>query len=103
MGASKDTDEIILEKVPFWQMHIAQTMVPTACSLMRRIFNCVGGVQIRPADMVIADGDGIIVVPQETTEEVAHWAHEEHRHDRKKPARTIITRLGWSLMKCNTL
>ena len=83
-GGVRDTGEIILEKVPFWQMHIAQTMVQVRLQFdAKNIPIAVGGVQIRPADMVIADGDGIIVVPQETTEEVAYWAHEEHERDKK--------------------
>ena len=32
---------------------------------------------------IVADGDGVIVVPQEITLEVARWAHEEHDRDKK--------------------
>jgi 4-hydroxy-4-methyl-2-oxoglutarate aldolase len=83
-GGVRDTDEIILEKVPFWSKHIGQTMVQVRLQYdAKNIPIAVGGVQIRPDDMVVADGDGIIVVPQEITEEVALWAHEEHERDKK--------------------
>jgi 4-hydroxy-4-methyl-2-oxoglutarate aldolase len=43
----------------------------------------VGGVQVRPDDMVVADGDGVIVVPQEIARDVAIWAYAEHERDKK--------------------
>lgn len=85
-GGVRDTDEIILEKVPFWSRYIGQTMVQVRLQFdALEIPIAVGGVQVRPGDMVVADGDGVIVVPQEVIVEVAHWAHEEH--DRDKIAR----------------
>jgi regulator of RNase E activity RraA len=53
----------------------------------------VGGVQIRPGDVVVADGDGVIVVPQEIAGDVARYAHEEHDRD-KKDRREQYRRLG---------
>ncbi|MGB9958800.1 RraA family protein (plasmid) [Haloferax prahovense] len=36
----------------------------------------VGGVEVSPGDIVIGDGDGVVVVPQEIAEDVAEDAHE---------------------------
>ena len=83
-GGVRDTDEIILEKVPFWSRYVGQTMVQVRLQYdSRNIPIAVGGVQVRPDDMVVADGDGVIVVPQEVAGEVARWAHEEHESDKK--------------------
>lgn len=83
-GGIRDTDEVILQKIPCWSASIAQTMVQA-----RLAFDsmdapiAVGGVQVRSGDMVVADGDGIIVVPQEIALDVARFAHEEHESDKK--------------------
>jgi 4-hydroxy-4-methyl-2-oxoglutarate aldolase len=83
-GGVRDTDELVLQKIPFWSRTIAQTMVQVRLQFdAKNIPVAVGGVQIRPQDMVVADGDGVIVVPQETAVEVARWAHEEHDRDKQ--------------------
>jgi regulator of RNase E activity RraA len=80
----RDTDELIIQKIPFWSRSIAQTMVQVRLQFdAKNIPVAVGGVQIRPGDMVVANGDGVIVVPQEIVLEVARWAHEEHNRDKK--------------------
>jgi regulator of RNase E activity RraA len=90
-GGVRDTDEIILEKVPFWARHVGQTMVQVRLQYdSRNVPVAVGGVQIRPNDMVVADGDGVIVVPQEIAIEVAGWAHEEHEGDKKARRRHYL-------------
>ncbi len=42
----------------------------------------IGGATVYPGDMVVADGDGVIVVPGERALEVAKWSHEEHERDK---------------------
>ncbi len=93
-GGVRDTDEIILQKVPFWSAIISQSMVQGRL----QYDNCdipvsVGGVTINPGDMVVADGDGVIVVPQDIALKVAYYAHEEHERD-KKSRKAIYKSLG---------
>ena len=84
-GGVRDTDEIILQKVPFWSAGIAQSMVQVRLQFdAMNIPVAIGGVTIRPGDMVVADGDGVISVPQEIAEDVARFAHEEHDADKER-------------------
>jgi 4-hydroxy-4-methyl-2-oxoglutarate aldolase len=84
-GGVRDTDEIILQKIPFWSRTMSQTMVqgrlrydaddvPVSC----------GGVLVHPGDVVVADGDGVVVVPKENALDVARLAHAEHDRDKKR-------------------
>jgi 4-hydroxy-4-methyl-2-oxoglutarate aldolase len=83
-GGVRDTDEIILQKIPFWSKYIGQTMVQVRLQFdASNVPVAIEGVQIRPDDMVVADGDGVIVVPQEIADKVAAWAHEEHDQDKQ--------------------
>jgi 4-hydroxy-4-methyl-2-oxoglutarate aldolase len=54
----------------------------------------VGGVQVAPGDVIVADGDRAIAVPAEAAEDVARYAHEEQERD-KKGRGTSYEDLGW--------
>lgn len=83
-GGVRDTDELILQKIPFWSRSIAQTMVQVRLQFdAMDVPVAVGGVQIRPDDMIVADGDCLISVPQEIAIEAARWAHDEHDRDKQ--------------------
>lgn len=93
-GGVRDTDEIIIQKVPFWSAMISQTMVQgrlqyDSCDIPVS----VGGVTVNPGDIIVADGDGVIVVPRESALEVARYGHEEHERD-KKSRRAVYKSLG---------
>jgi regulator of RNase E activity RraA len=81
-GGARDTDEIILQKVPFWTEACVHPMVQ--CRLQFESMDgavVVGGVTVNPGDVVVADGDGVIVVPREVALDVAHYADAEHKRD----------------------
>ena len=83
-GGVRDTDEIIIQQIPFWSRLISQTMVQGRLQFddMNISVN-VGGVVVNPGDVVVADGDGVIVVPKEIAYEVAKTAHGELKRDKK--------------------
>jgi 4-hydroxy-4-methyl-2-oxoglutarate aldolase len=71
-GGLADTDEIIHQKVPTYFRRLARGFRPGRNELesVNRPVT-IGGVLVRPGDVVMADGDGVIVVPRERAEEVA--------------------------------
>lgn len=82
-GAVRDTDELILEKVPVWTKTITQCMVQVRLKLHEKnVPVAVNGVAVYPGDVVVADGDGVIVVPQQIAFDVAKYAHQERNNDR---------------------
>jgi 4-hydroxy-4-methyl-2-oxoglutarate aldolase len=74
-GGLADTDEIIYHKVPTYFRRLARGIRPGRNELesVNRPVT-VGGVLVRPGDVVVADGDGVVVVPRERAEEVAQAA-----------------------------
>jgi regulator of RNase E activity RraA len=74
-GGLADTDEIIQQKVPVYFRRLARGIRPGRNELesVNRPVT-VGGVLVRPGDVVVADGDGVVVVPREKALEVAEAA-----------------------------
>jgi 4-hydroxy-4-methyl-2-oxoglutarate aldolase len=74
-GGLGDTDEIIYHKVPVYFRRLARGIRPGRNELesVNRPVT-IGGVLVRPGDVVVADGDGVVVVPREHAEEVAKAA-----------------------------
>ena len=96
-GGVRDTDELILQQVPFWSRMVSQGMVQGRLQFdARDIPVNVGGVLVKPGDMVVADGDGVIVVPRASARDVAHYAHRELSSD-KAARRSLYETLGMEL------
>jgi 4-hydroxy-4-methyl-2-oxoglutarate aldolase len=74
-GGLADTDEIIHQKVPVYFRRLARGIRPGRNELesVNRPVT-IGGVLVRPGDIVMADGDGVVVVPRERAAEVANAA-----------------------------
>ncbi|MPZ19771.1 MAG: RraA family protein [Luteitalea sp.] len=74
-GGLADTDEITYHKVPVYFRRLARGIRPARNELesVNRPVT-IGGVLVRPGDVVMADGDGVVVVPRERAEEVAKEA-----------------------------
>jgi regulator of RNase E activity RraA len=71
-GNCRDTDELILEKVPVYSKYQGGGTRPGRIEAGAvNVPVTVGGVMIRPGDMIVADGDGVVAVPREKAEEVA--------------------------------
>jgi len=96
-GGVRDTDELIVEKIPFWSVFISQKMVQGRLRFdAQEVSVSVGGVLVQPGDVVVADGDGVIVVPRGLAREVAHYAQRELAQD-KAGRKRLYEELGLEL------
>ena len=75
-NTARDTDEIITEKIPLYFRQVGRGIRPGRNEIesVNRPIVC-GGVLVRPGDIIVGDGDGVIVVPREAAAEVAEYAH----------------------------
>jgi regulator of RNase E activity RraA len=93
-GGARDTDEIVKQKVPLYLRRLGRGIRPgrnEVESVNRPV--TLGGVLVRPGDVVVADGDGVVVVPREHAEAVAGFAHAILEAD-KKGRRELYRKLG---------
>ena len=100
-GGIRDTDEIIKQKIPVY-MNVEKRGrgIRPGRNELESVNKpvVIGGVLIRQGDIVVADGDGVIVVPRERAAEVAVAAHEELRLDKAARLR-LYKQLGIPLDK----
>jgi regulator of RNase E activity RraA len=82
-GGIRDTDEVILEKIPVWSKFVSQPMDQAHIRYHEKdIPIAIGDVAIYPNDLVVADGDGVIVVPNKLIYDVYKYAYQEMKHDK---------------------
>ncbi len=96
---ARDTDEIAKEKVPLYLRKKGRGIRPGRNeleSVNRPVV--IGGVLVCPGDIVVADGDGVIVVPRGVAEQVAKYAREILTKD-KAGRKNLYESLGMPLDK----
>lgn len=93
-AGARDTDEVAIEKVPLYLRKKSRGIRPGRNELesVNRPVN-IGGALVCPGDIVIADGDGVIVVPRAVAVEVATYARQILDSD-KAGRRQLYERLG---------
>jgi regulator of RNase E activity RraA len=93
-ATARDTDEIITEEVPLYLRHVGRGIRPwrnEVESVNRPVV--VGGVLVNPGDVIVADGDGVLVVPRDVALTVAEFAHKILDGD-KAGRRALYKKLG---------
>jgi 4-hydroxy-4-methyl-2-oxoglutarate aldolase len=93
-AGGRDTDEVATEQMPLYLRHVARGIRPGRNEIesVNRPVEC-GGVLVRPGDVIVADGDGVVVVPREKAREVAEYAHAIMEGD-KTGRRGLYQKLG---------
>jgi regulator of RNase E activity RraA len=76
-GGVGDTDEIIAQRIPVYYKRLGRGFRPGRNELesVNRPVT-IGGVQVRPGDVVVADGDGVVVAPREHAARIAEAARQ---------------------------
>ena len=100
-GSARDTDEIIKQQIPLYMdplqrgrgIRPGRNMVESVNQPVE-----IGGALVRPGDVIVADGDGVIVVPREHAAPVARAARAVLDND-KAARRALYERLGRPLDK----
>jgi len=93
-ATARDTDEVITEGVPLYLRRPGRGIRPgrnEVESVNRPIV--VGGVLVNPGDVIVADGDGVVVVPRAHALKVAEFAHKIIAGD-KEGRRHLYKALG---------
>ncbi len=91
---ARDTDEIITQKVPLYFRGAGRGIRPGRNEIesVNKPIVC-GGVLVMPGDVIVGDGDGVIVVPRAVAKEVAEYALETLVKD-KAGRRALYKKLG---------
>jgi regulator of RNase E activity RraA len=93
-AGTRDSDEIATQKVPIYTRAITRGIRPGRNeleSVNRPVV--VGGVLVKPGDVIVADGDGVICVPRAYALRVAAYAHKILEGD-KNARRGLYKQLG---------
>lgn len=93
-ATARDTDEVATEQMPLYLRKAGRGIRPwrnEVESVNRPVV--VGGVLVNPGDVVVADGDGVVVVPRDVALTVADFAHKIIDAD-KAGRRDLYKKLG---------
>ncbi len=93
-ATARDTDEITTERVPLYFKKPGRGIRPGRNEIesVNRPVVC-GGVTVMPGDVIVADGDGVVVVPRAQAEAVANYARKILTGD-KAGRRNLYEKLG---------
>lgn len=95
-GSARDTDEIIKQEIPLYMDPLQRGRgIRPGRNMLESVNEPVeiAGVYVRPGDVIVADGDGVIVVPREHAAAVAEAARRVLDAD-KAARRSLYERLG---------
>jgi regulator of RNase E activity RraA len=98
-GGVRDTDEIIKQGIPvYMDLSKRGRGIRPGRNELESVNKpvVIGSVLVHPGDVIVADGDGVIVVPRQSAVQVARAAHEILNSD-KEQRRKLYLELGLPL------
>jgi regulator of RNase E activity RraA len=86
-GGVRDREEMIEHRFPVFARHVTPLTGRTRLAVtgINETVGC-GGVRVRPGDVIVADGSGIVCIPAELAERVAELATRYAGDDREAAA-----------------
>jgi regulator of RNase E activity RraA len=83
-GGARDTDEQLYQKaLPVWHRWVVQPMYQGRVEFGGEHETVeIGGAKVKPGDLIVAEGDGAIVVPSDVIDDVLRYAIQEAENDR---------------------
>lgn len=86
-GGVRDREEMEQHRLPVFTRHMTPLTGRTRIRItgINEVIQC-GGVRVRPGDVIVADGSGVVCVPAEHAEKVAELAHRYASDDRQAEA-----------------
>lgn len=95
-GGIRDTDELIKQQIPVYLDYLERGRgIRPGRNEIESVNKpvTIGGVLVRPGDVLVADGDGVISVPREHALQVAEYAREILSKD-KEGRKNLYIQLG---------
>jgi 4-hydroxy-4-methyl-2-oxoglutarate aldolase len=82
-GAVRDLDELVEIGFPVFAAGVSVRGTVKLHPGWNSIMVCVGGVSVRPGDIVVGDADGVVVVPIEQAEDICAQAAMQRKKERE--------------------
>jgi len=86
-GGVRDREEMVELQFPVFARHMTPLTGRTRLTVagINEAVSC-GGVRVRPGDVIVADGSGVVCIPAESAERVAELATRYAEDDRRAAA-----------------
>jgi regulator of RNase E activity RraA len=83
-GGTRDSDETLEQKaIPIWSRWIVQPMYQGRVEWGGHSMPIeIGGQRVNSGDLIVADGDGAIIVPEDVIDDVLKYAIQESENDK---------------------
>ena len=84
-GGVRDTDEMIKQGIPTYYKTISKPIIPGRDEFdAAQVPVNLDGTKVEPGDVVVADGDGVVVVPLDIARDVAEAANRIQSEDQDR-------------------